>query len=133
VGAEDVRLLLDTCTFLWAITDDTRLSESARRILDDDEDDLYLSAASVWEITTKAARGRLALEEAPAALIPRQREALWLAALPIDDETALATGRLPRIHGDPFDRLLVAHAIQHGLTILTPDRTISRYPAPTLW
>ena len=128
-----MRLLLDTCTFLWAITDDARLSKSARRILDDDEDDLYMSAASVWEITTKAARGRLAFHEAPATLIPRHREALWLAALPIDDETALGTGRLPRIHGDPFDRLLVAHAIQHGLTILTPDETIAKYPAPTLW
>jgi PIN domain nuclease of toxin-antitoxin system len=128
-----VKVLLDTCTLLWAATDDERLSDAARRILDDDDDELFLSVASVWEIAIKFAAGRLPLAEPPEVLIPRLRAELWLEPIDIDDTAAIATRRLPPIHGDPFDRMLVSQAIQNGLTILTPDPVIRRYPAATLW
>ena len=128
-----MKLLLDTCTFLWVLggTADVRgrVAEAFRA----SDNEVYLSAASVWEIVIKHAAGRLVLPRPPDRLIPAQRDARAILPLPIDEESALHVARLPDLHRDPFDRILVAQAIIHGLTILTPDPLVTQYPARTMW
>jgi PIN domain nuclease of toxin-antitoxin system len=128
-----VKLLLDTCTFLWMVDQYENLSARALELVRSSENDLYLSAASAWEVSTKCAARRLSLSEPPDLYVPIQREAHGIQALPMDEESALHTGRLPRLHRDPFDRMLVAQAIVHGMTIVTPDPVIRQYPARTTW
>jgi PIN domain nuclease of toxin-antitoxin system len=128
-----VKLLLDTCTFLWLITDATDLSAVARQRFADPANEVFLSAASAWEIGVKWRRGRLPLPQPPPSFVPDQREAHGITPLPIDEESALHVTRLPDLHRDPFDRMLVSQAIVHGLVLLTPDPLITQYPARTLW
>ena len=128
-----MKLLLDTCTFLWLAADDRALSARARTLFQSAEHEAYLSVVSAWEIAVKHALGRLPLPAAPGAFVPGQREALGVESLPLDEESVLHAGRLPELHRDPFDRMLVCQAIVHGLTILTPDPLVVRYPARTLW
>jgi len=128
-----LKLLLDTCTFLWAIEGGGELSPTAREVLVDPAHDVFLSAVSVWEITIKHGLGRLPLPEPPERYIPAQRTTRGITALPLDEDAVLQLPRLPALHRDPFDRLLVAQAIVHGMTILTPDPIISQYPARTMW
>jgi PIN domain nuclease of toxin-antitoxin system len=116
-----VRLLLDTCTFLWVITDSPRLSAHALELFRSPDHEAFLSAASAWEISTKHSLGRLRLPQSPERFIPAMREHHGIDALAIDEESVLQTIRLPALHRDPFDRLLVCQAIVHGLTLLTPD------------
>jgi PIN domain nuclease of toxin-antitoxin system len=128
-----VKLLLDTCTFLWAVSDPARLPERVAELILDERNEVYVSAASAWEIAIKAGTGRLVFRQAPDRFVREQREAAGFAALPIDEESALHVWRLPALHRDPFDRLLAAQAIVHGLTILTPDPLVTQYPARTAW
>jgi len=93
----------------------------------------YVSAASAWEIAIKFAKGQLRLAEPPDRLVPSARTHFGFGALPIDEDSALHVAKLPRLHGDPFDRMLVSQAIVHGLTIVTPDPRIAEYPARTIW
>ena len=128
-----MKLLLDACTFLWLLggTADVpgRVAEAFRA----PDNEVYLSAASVWEIVIKHASGRLVLPRTPDQLIPAERDARAILPLPIDEESALHVSRLPDLHRDPFDRILVAQAIVHGLTIVTPDPLVLQYPARTMW
>jgi PIN domain nuclease of toxin-antitoxin system len=128
-----VKLLLDTCTFLWVLSGASELSPRAAALFRDPDNSAFFSSASAWEIAIKHSRGHLTLPERPERYIPEHRESRGLATLPIDEESALHVGRLPPLHRDPFDRMLVAQAIVHGLTILTPDPLISQYPARTIW
>lgn len=128
-----MKLLLDTCTFLWMVDQYEKLSARALELVRSPDNELYLSAASAWEVGTKYATGRLSLNEPPDLYVPTQREAHGIQTLPIDEESALHTGRLPRLHRDPFDRMLVAQAIVHGMTIVTPDPIVRQYPARTTW
>jgi len=128
-----VKLLLDTCTFLWVVGGDERLSGNARTLFSDPDNDVFLSAASVWEIVVKHSLGKLSLSGDPADVVPRERARHFIEPLPIDEAAALALPRLPTHHRDPFDRLLVCQAITLGMTLLTPDPEIRRYPAPVLW
>lgn len=126
-------VLLDTCTFLWLIAGSRELSRTARRTFRDGENTFFLSAASSWEIALKCAAGRLKLADDPAILVPRERGRHGIEELPVTEADALAAGRLPDLHRDPFDRLLVAQALARGFPILTPDEQIGRYPVRTLW
>jgi len=128
-----VKLLLDTCTFLWIVDQHQHLSPRAVALFESADNEVYLSAASAWEIATKYAQRRLALSEAPERYVPAQREAHGIFSLPIDEESTMHGARLPFLHRDPFDRFLVGQAIVHGMTILTPDPIIARYPARTMW
>lgn len=128
-----MRLLLDTCTFLWVITDAPDLSATARARFTDPANEVFLSAASAWEIGIKWRRGRLPLPQPATSFVPDQREAHGISALGIDEESALHVTRLPDLHRDPFDRMLVSQAIVHGLVLLTPDPLVTQYPARTLW
>jgi PIN domain nuclease of toxin-antitoxin system len=128
-----VRYLLDTCTFLWIVSGSSELPERVIHAFRQPDHEIFLSAASAWEIALKEARGRLFLPEPSHQFVASEREAHGIAPLPIDEESALHLSRLPSLHRDPFDRMLVSQAIVHGLTILTPDTLITQYPARTLW
>jgi PIN domain nuclease of toxin-antitoxin system len=128
-----MKLLLDTCTFLWLAADAVALSTRAREIFQDPANDVYLSSVAAWEIAVKYALGRLPLPAPPERFVPHQREALGVAALALDEESVLQAHRLPGLHRDPFDRMLICQAIVHGMTIVTPDPLVMQYPVRTKW
>jgi PIN domain nuclease of toxin-antitoxin system len=128
-----VKILLDTCAFIWLADGGSRLSRRAAEAIRDPVNEVHLSAVSAWEIVTKHARGRLPLPEPPEQLIATERALRRLAALPFDEECAFQGTRLPALHRDPFDRMLIAQAIAHGLVIVTPDRQVTQYPVRTIW
>jgi PIN domain nuclease of toxin-antitoxin system len=128
-----MRVLLDTCTFLWLVGGSPHLSKTARQVFADPGNDVYLSAASVWEIVVKHGLGRLPLPAPPEEFVPAHRVALGVEPLLVGEEAALHLSRLPNAHRDPFDRMLVAQALVGGLTLLTPDAAFRQYPAKTLW
>ena len=128
-----MKLLLDTCTFLWAIAEPDRLPRRVADMILFEEHEVYLSAASAWEIVITHARGRLHLQEPPDRFVRDQRDAAGIQSLAVDEESALHVSRLAALHRDPFDRMLVSQAIVHGMTILTPDPLITQYPARTTW
>lgn len=133
VWQEPLRILLDTCAFVWLITDSSELSNTARDAGVDKRNHLYLSAVSVWEILTKHSSGKVLLSDDPRKTIADERDQLGISSLAFDEQSALHVIKLPMIHKDPFDRMLICQAIVHGLTILTPDEAIRRYPVRTLW
>lgn len=128
-----MKLLLDTCTFLWIVGGGRVLPPRIRDSFVSPDNDVYVSAVSAWEIAVKHAAGRLPLPELPERLVPAERERRGMMPLPFDEESALHVSRLPVLHRDPFDRMLVSQAIVHGLVIVTPDRLVSQYPARTMW
>lgn len=128
-----MRLLLDTCSFLWAVRGDAQLSATAAALFRDPANEVFLSAVSAWEIAVKHQLGRLPLGDAPARYVPRERERHGIEPLALIEADTLLLDRLPPVHADPFDRLLVCQAVQHGLTLLTPDPMIHRYPVPVVW
>ncbi len=127
-----MRLLLDTCTFLW-LAGGGGLSSGAAAAVRDPSNDVLLSAVSVWEIASKHKAGRLPLPEPPDRLIPTERGLRGVGALAFDEESALQVLRLPSLHRDPFDRMLISQAIAHGLAIVTPDPSIAQYPVRVIW
>jgi PIN domain nuclease of toxin-antitoxin system len=128
-----MKLLVDACTFLWVLKGKPELPARVASLIQDSDNEVFLSVASAWEISQKYARGKLRLPEAPERRIPAAREARGIASLPIDEESALHAVRLPWLPTIPFDRLLVAKAIVHGMSILTPDPLITQYPARVVW
>ena len=128
-----MRLLLDTCTFLWIVGGAKDLSPRAREAFADPANEALLSAACALEIAVKHRLGRLPLPEPPDVFVPAQRVAHGIEPLPLDEEAALHVAKLPDLHRDPFDRMLVAQALVGGLVVLTPDDSIREYPVRTLW
>ena len=128
-----MNILLDTCTFLWIITDADELTDKARELFIKPDNDVYLSVVSEWEMAVKYKLGRLPLPENPQQYIPDQREKHAIASLSLDEESALHIIRLPEIHKDPFDRMIVSQALVHGFTIVSPDEFIHQYPARVIW
>ncbi|MBZ5664958.1 MAG: type II toxin-antitoxin system VapC family toxin [Acidobacteriia bacterium] len=128
-----MRFLLDTTIWLWSVGEVGRLNQTAREVLTDPQHEFYFSAASVWEIAIKTSIGRLELSEPLRIVVPRETARQGLRPLPINYLHALAVYDLPLLHGDPFDRLLVAQARTEGLTLMTADRELKRYPVDFLW
>jgi len=128
-----MKVLLDTCTFLWIISDDPKLSNRARELHSDPANQVYFSSVSAWEISVKNTLGRLPLPGPVDRFIPEQRESHGIEQLVLDEIAALQLPRLPTLHRDPFDRMLVCQAIVNGLTLLTPDELIVQYPVRTAW
>ena len=128
-----VRALLDTHSFLWWESDEDRLSKSAFDIIRDGRNELIVSVATIWEVAIKYAKGRLILPTAPDLFIAeRLRRNRW-TELPIDRMHAIRAGSLPRLHGDPFDRMLIAQAQLESIPIVTADSAITRYDVETIW
>lgn len=127
-----MRILLDTHVLLWYAAADSRLPVALCDALRDPANEVFVSAASVWEAVIKHQTGKLLLPAPPAAYLSRQREAHGFTSLPIDEGAMAFLASLPPLHRDPFDRLLVAQAMQHGLTLATVDAEVIAYGAPTL-
>lgn len=128
-----MNILLDTCTFLWVVADSKDLSDNARRLFADPDNDVYLSVASAWEIIVKHNLGKLPLPEPPHDFVRNNRILHRIESLPLEEEAVLQLSRLPEYHKDPFDRILICQAIAGSMTILTPDRHITQYPVRTEW
>ena len=128
-----MRLLLDTVTFLYAVGEPEKLSGHAKHLFLDPSNEIYLSTVSTWEIAIKYSLGKLDLSEPPGRLVPEHRARLGAASLPLDEESTLHLIRLPQLHSDPFDRILICQAMVHGMVLVTPDEQIRRYPVRTAW
>ena len=128
-----MNVLVDTYTFLWMADDAPKLSDQARLTVIDPDNEVYLSAVSAWEIAIKHALGKLPLPDQPGQFVPAQRALLGLTTLPVEEEAVLAVARLPALHRDPFDRLLICQALTHGLVLVSPDPLMQQYPVRTLW
>lgn len=126
-----MRLLLDTHVFLWLLAEPERLG-SQIALLEDPGNQLLLSAASSWEIAIKSQLGRLSLPDDPKRYVPERMRAIGAEPLAVQHTHALAVVDLPQLHRDPFDRLLVAQAIDLKLRIVTADEQIRRYEVETL-
>ena len=124
-----MKLLLDTHLLLWAAGQPRKLSAAARKLLADTANELLFSAASLWEIAIKRGLDREDFV-VDARLLRRGLLDNGYAELPIRSEHAVAIDSLPPIHRDPFDRLLVAQATFEGITLLTSDPVVARYPGP---
>ncbi len=122
-----MRFLLDTHIWLWMQVSPERISAPVLDQLGEQENAVFLSAASSWEIAIKWALGKLPLAQAPAEYVPRCLERQGVVGLPIQHRHALHTASLPPHHRDPFDRLLVAQAQLERLTLVTADEKLAAY------
>jgi PIN domain nuclease of toxin-antitoxin system len=128
-----MKALLDTCTFLWWNLNDPQLSAAARKVIENGDNEIFFSAVSAWEITLKAARGRLILPDLPGRYIAERLAYNHFQALPIQVSHALQIERLPEYHRNHFDRLLIAQAQLENLSLLTADEQIRRYDLSIIW
>lgn len=124
-----MRLLLDTQLLLWAAGQPERLSKAARKLLNDPQNELVFSAASLWEVAIKSSLGREDFRVEP-RLLRRGLLDNGYVELPITSQHAVNIDGLPPLHKDPFDRLLLSQALGEGITLLTTDSSLARYPGP---
>ena len=122
-------LILDSQIMIWSLKADPLLKPQTVDLLRKHSGDLFLSVASIWETEMKIAIGKLRL---PLSIMEGVAT-LGLTVLRILDRDALVAARLPLHHRDPFDRMIVAHAINHGLTLVTSDRMLGAYQVPVIW
>jgi PIN domain nuclease of toxin-antitoxin system len=128
-----VRVLLDTQAFLWWVSGAGRLTAHARATIADPGTEVFLSVASAWEIAIKSATGRLELEGPAETYVPERIRHHGFGVLPVQLDHALRAGTLPRHHGDPFDRLLVAQGQVEDMPIITADPLLNLYDVETIW
>jgi PIN domain nuclease of toxin-antitoxin system len=127
-----MRILLDTHIFLWFISGDNQLSADVRDAIRNPANEVYLSAISVWEAIVKYQLGKLPLPEHPETYLPNQRDLHQIASLTLDESSVMQLARLPTLHRDPFDRMLICQALQNGLTIATVDSAVRAYPVSVM-
>lgn len=119
--------LVDTHVWLWMQTDPGRMRDEAREVVEDVANELFLSAASAWEIAIKYRIGRLPLPEPPMTYVPERMRRSGTTPLAVEPVHALRTSELPDHHRDPFDRLLIAQAQILGIPLVTADRQLEAY------
>jgi len=122
-----MRILLDTQIFLWLQAEPERFSPGTLSMLSDRANQLFLSAASAWEIAIKSALGKLELPAPPFQYVPRRMAQSGIAAMPVQIAHALRAGLLPLHHRDPFDRMLVAQALVERMPLMSVDPRLSPY------
>ena len=127
-----MKLLLDTHAFLWYILADPKLPATFQAAIRDSGNEVFLSVASVWEAVIKYQIGKLPLPLPPADYLPKQRDAHGISSLPIEEDVMKHLADLPTHHRDPFDRLMIAQALHHGLTIATVDADVAAYKVPLI-
>jgi PIN domain nuclease of toxin-antitoxin system len=127
-----MRILLDTHIFLWFISGDTQLSTDVRDAIREPDNEIYLSAVSVWEAMVKYQLGKLPLPEHPETYLPKQRDLHQISSLSLDENSVVQLAKLPPLHRDPFDKMLICQALQNGLTIATVDSAIRAYPVSVM-
>ena len=128
-----MRALLDTCVLLWWVGKPERLSDTARSILENPEASLFWSAASSWEVALKASSKGLHMPLAPRDFLRRVLDEEGILSLPIEDDHALQVLELPKLHRDPFDRLLVAQAQVEDLALVSSDSELQAYDVEVVW
>ncbi|MDO9225082.1 MAG: type II toxin-antitoxin system VapC family toxin [Pseudomonadota bacterium] len=128
-----MKILLDTCAFLWLIRGRPEASPIARALFSDAGNTIYLSSVSAWEIAVKHRLGKLPLGDVPVRYVPSERDKHGVEALPLLEADTLVLDKLPVLHNDPFDRMLICQAISQQMTLLTPDPLITQYPVLTRW
>ncbi len=130
-----MKLLLDTHVFLWLVDGNPNLSTPAQMALGDPANAVFLSVASVWELSIKTSRSnpQLKLNEQLDQYVAKWTAAYQIQVLPIDLQHALHVGGLPHHHADPFDRLLIAQAEVETMTLVSADRKFASYSIPLLW
>jgi len=127
-----MRLLLDTHVFLWYLSGDPKLPVAFQTAIQDPNNEVFLSVVSVWEAVIKHQLGKLPLPASPATYLPQQRDAHKIASLPVGEGAMPLLAGLPPLHRDPFDRLLVAQALEQALTLVTVDPIFAGYAVPLL-
>ena len=127
-----MKILLDTHIFLWFISGDSRLSAEVRDVIRDSDNEIYLSVVSVWECIVKYQLGKLPLPEPPEIYLPKPRDLHQIASLALDESSVVQLSKLPPLHRDPFDRMLICQALQNGLTIVTVDAAVRAYPVSVM-
>ena len=128
-----MRYLLDTHAFLWFVLDVKRISTKAKSIIEDSKNEIYFSAASAWEMSIKTKLGRLKLGGNLEAFIIEQLTANSFGPLTITITHALYTEKLPQIHKDPFDRMMISQSKLENLVLITGDKKIREYKVPIVW
>lgn len=128
-----MRVLLDTNVFLFFAVGSRRLSPRVRSLIEEQEDELIVSTITPWELAIKAAAGRIELPGSAESVYELARAEIRATELPIRAVHALRVGALPRLHGDPFDRMLVAQAAVEGLAIATNDLVMRDYGVDVIW
>ena len=128
-----MRLLLDTHAFVWAVTAPAELSGRARQLIEDPSNELFVSAASAWEISTKHRLGKFPQAEQIIEGFSFAIERLRSTELPIGVEHALTAGRFEQPHRDPFDRVLAAQAVIEGAALISRDAAFSAFPVSVEW
>jgi PIN domain nuclease of toxin-antitoxin system len=126
-----MRVLLDTHTFLWGITQETRLSQKVRLLLPSAQS--WFSVASVWEILTKVQIGKLSLPHPTGPFLTSQLAANGVRILPVTLDHVLRIESLELHHRDPFDRILIAQSLEEKIPMVTADPVFARYPVETIW
>ncbi len=127
-----MRILLDTCEFLWLVAGEPKLSAQAVSAVRDPQNEVFLSVVSFWEISLKHSLGKLPLPQPPSQFVPLQREKHLIAPLALDEAAVAQLSVLPGLHRDPFDRMLVCQAKANGLTLVSSDPLMRKYPVALL-
>jgi PIN domain nuclease of toxin-antitoxin system len=128
-----MKLLLDTHCWLWWFASDPRLGARASELIRNGENDVYLSAASSWEIAMKTSLGKLKLPEPPEQYVPSRLAAQGMQGLAIEHAHALRVASLPPHHPDPFDRLIIAQALVEKIPTVTADENFGDYDVEAIW
>ena len=127
-----MKLLLDTHVLLWAATSPDRLRDDARAAIEDGSSDVFVSAVTAWEIAIKQSLAKLELARPAELWLPEVIQRSGFQSVAVDQAAALRVRALPWHHRDPFDRLLIAQALEEGLTIVTRDAQFSAYGVAVL-
>lgn len=128
-----MKFLADTCTFVWFLMDHPALPGPVKAKICDPGNEIYLSVVSIWEIMLKRKMGQITFASAVSEYVEREKAKNSLRILFLNDTSIYHLNKLATIHKDPFDRMLICQSMEHGLTLLTPDPAIRRYPIKTLW
>lgn len=128
-----MRFLMDTHTFLWFLTDDSKLSHHALNLIEDETNEAILSLASMWEIAIKYSIGKLTLQKSFPDFVDEQIQINDFQLLPIETSHIKIVSSLPLHHRDPFDRMLIAQAITENMPIISADSAFDSYGVTRLW
>ena len=128
-----MKYLLDTHAFLWFVSEDNRLSSKAQSIIKNSRNDIYFSAVSAWEMSIKIRLGRLSIEEELEPFIIKQLSENNFSTLSITIFHSIYTSKLPEIHKDPFDRMIVAQSQVEDMPLISKDKNINKYKVPVVW
>ena len=128
-----MKYLLDTMVWLWSVGPSKTIGTAGLEILASREEEIYLSAASSWEIAIKTRLGKFQLPEPPGRYVPKRLIDQGIRSLPINQDHSLKVYDLPSHHSDPFDRIIIAQAIVEDMVVLTSDRVFEKYPIDVVW